>query len=438
MTMCCTFLERKNVRKIFNKGEVPMKLKQYTAALAAAMLLAAMPMAAYADNDTTQENTTETAASAETEEAQNSETEKPKKKTTEDGLYNYGYDEDGNIRLLDFNMRGQQGEVIIPSEIEGKPVVYIGNACFLEIYGITSAVIPKTVKNVGESIFYGCTSLEKITVEEGNPYFTATEDGVLMGDGGRFIVCYPPGRKAESYTIPDGVDEIAPGCFAYAQHLKTVTIPNTVGYIDNLAFSRSGIERIAIPDSVVQIDDYAFSYCENLSEVNLGKGVESIYHAAFAFCPKLTEIKLPDSLLLIGQYAFCGTGMKSVTIPSSVETINFCAFGYDEDLSPISDFVIYGEPYSAAQMYCSASDSENEYENNFTFINVKNPDSTVENAESEEEGTEPQKTTMGDPEKTRNIVIAACGTVLAAVLAVAGVLFFRSRKKKEQGEENEK
>lgn len=437
MTMCCTFLERKNVRKIFNKGEVLMKLKQYTAALAAAMLLAAMPMAAYADNDTT-ETATETTVSAESTETQTSETEKPKKKTTEDGLYNYGYDEDGNIRLLDFNMRGQQGEVIIPSEIEGKPVVYIGNACFLEIYGITSAVIPKTVKNVGESIFYGCTSLEKITVEESNPYFTATEDGVLMGDGGKFIVCYPPGRKAESYTIPDGVDEIAPGCFAYAQYLKTVTIPNTVGYIDNLAFSRSGIERIAIPDSVVQIDDYAFSYCENLSEVNLGKGVESIYHAAFAFCPKLTEIKLPDSLLLIGQYAFCGTGMKSVTIPSSVETINFCAFGYDEDLSPISDFVIYGEPYSAAQMYCSASDSENEYENNFTFINVQNPDSTVENAESEEEGTEPQKTAMGDPEKTRNIVIAVCGTVLAAVLAVAGVLFFRSRKKKEQGEENEK
>lgn len=410
-----------------------MKLKQYTAAIAAAMLLAAMPLTAYADNDTTQAST-EATASAETTETQEATTEKPKKKTTEDGLYNYGYDENGNIRLLDFNMRGQQGEIVIPSEIEGKPVVYIGNACFLEIYGITSAVIPKTVTSVGESIFYGCTSLEKITVEEGNPYFTATEDGVLMGDNNKFLVCYPPGRKAESYTVPAGVDELAPGCFAYAKHLKTVTLPNTVGYIDNLAFSRSGIERIAIPDSVVQIDDYAFSYCDNLSEVNLGKGVESIYHAAFAFCPKLTEIKIPASVKLIGQYAFCGTGMKSVTIPPTVETINFCAFGYDEDLAPIRDFVIYGEPYSAAQMYCTASDTENEYENNFTFVNTQNPDSTVESTEPAP--TEPQKG-EGAGIAIMPVVLPVVGGILAIAAAVVAVIVGKKRQKKEQGEKHE-
>jgi len=226
-------------------------------------------------------------------------------------------------------------------------------------------------------VFFGCKSLEKISVEEGNSYFSVTEDGVLLGDDGKFFICYPPGKKDEFYTIPDGVDELAPGCFAYTQHLRGVDIPDTVGYIDNLAFSHSGIERISIPDSVVQIDDYSFAYCENLAEVDLGNGVESIYHAAFAFCPKLTEIEFPPSVTLIGQYAFCGTGMESVTIPATVTDINFCAFGYDEDLSPIGDFVIYGEPYSMAQTYCTANDSENDYQNNFTFVSLANPEATI-------------------------------------------------------------
>ena len=90
---------------------------------------------------------------------------------------------------------------------------------------------------------------------------------------GNFLVCYPAGKPEESYTIPDTVDEIAAGCFAYAKNLKTVEIPDSVLYVDNWSFAYSKIESIALPDSVIEVDDYAFAYCENLSDVDLGNGI---------------------------------------------------------------------------------------------------------------------------------------------------------------------
>ncbi|MDE5563617.1 MAG: leucine-rich repeat domain-containing protein, partial [Oscillospiraceae bacterium] len=100
------------------------------------------------------------------------------------------------------------------------------------------------------------------------------------------------------------------------------------------------------------------------------KGVEKIYHAAFLNDTALVQITLPDSLTNIGQYAFCGTGLTCVTIPNSLEEISYCAFGYDSSMSAVSGFTIYGEPYSLAQNYATASDDENDYQNSFKFVAV--------------------------------------------------------------------
>ncbi|MBQ9111695.1 MAG: leucine-rich repeat domain-containing protein [Oscillospiraceae bacterium] len=395
--------------------------------LAAAMLLAFAPVTAHAETEAVTEETQDT-------------TEKSSKKTTEDGWFSYGFDEEGNVEIYDFNMHGYLGEVVVPSEIEGKPVVYLGNACFLEAFNLTSVVIPASVESMGESVFFGCSSLEKITVEEGNPYYTSTEDGILMGDDEKFLVCYPAGKPEESYTIPDTVDEIAAGCFAYAKNLKTVEIPDSVLYVDNWSFAYSKIESIALPDSVIEVDDYAFAYCENLSDVDLGNGIQSIANAGFAFCPSLKEITIPESLSYVGQYAFAATGMKSVTIPVTLANIDYCAFGYNEDLHAINDFVIYGVAGSAAQIYAEAVDEDNSYMNDFPFLEIE-AEGASEAADPADSAAEQKETDSAEdpaaPAAKENnplpIILGVCGGIIAVLAAVLIVLLVKKPAAKKEG-----
>ena len=285
--------------------------------------------------------------------------------------YQYGLDEEGNAELYDFLLSDSfQGELTIPTEIEGHPVDYVGNACYMNAKGITSVVIPASITDMGDSVFLGCTALDHFTVEAGNPYYSVN-DGVLMADGNSFLVAYPAAKPLDAYMIPPGVNELAPGAFGFAVNLKEVVIPDGVEFIDNWCFSYSNIEKISIAGTVYQIDDYAFAYCNSLNSVNLNAGIRKIYHAAFAYDKALTQITLPNTLTLIGQYAFCGTGLSCVTIPRSLQEISYCAFGYDSNLNEISEFTIYGEPYTMAQEYATATDEENDYANHFTFVAVQ-------------------------------------------------------------------
>lgn len=286
--------------------------------------------------------------------------------------YKYGLDAEGNAKLYDFLLSDTfEGDLVIPSEIDGHPINYVGNACFLEAKGITSVTIPAGLTDMGENVFMGCTALTTFYVEEGNPYYFANEDGILMADDGAFLVAYPAAREGTEYSTPDGVDEIAPGAFCFAQNLKTINITEGVEFIDNWAFAHSNIETANISGTVYQIDDYAFAHCDSLHQVNMGSGIEKIYHAAFAYDRALTQITLPSTLTFVGQYAFCGTSLSCITIPRAVEEINYCAFGYDKNYNAIADFTVYGEPYTMAQEYCTARDTENDYENHFTFVAVE-------------------------------------------------------------------
>ena len=349
---------------------------KFYAVLAAAVLLFSVPMTVCAEEEEGQEEELEAYVGESID-------------------YEYTIDAEGNVRLDHFKPADSyEGAVTIPSEIEGHPVTRVGNGCFMSAKGITSIKIPSSLSDVGVSSFFDCDALEYFEVEDGNHYFSV-DDGVLRADGGRLLVAYPASKEGETYTVPDGVEEIVSGAFGFAQNLKKITIPDGVQYIGTWAFAHSDkLEKADIAGTVYRIENYSFSYCSALSDVQLHSGTEEIWHAAFAYDPALKQVTLPNTLLTVGQYAFCGTGMTCVTIPSSVQEISYCAFGYDADMNPIHGFVIYGEPYSTAKEYATASDPENDYENKFNFIAVMDADIPYElgGGELYKEETEPVET----------------------------------------------
>lgn len=374
-----------------------MENKKLKKCCAAAMLLAATVsslhlclMPAFAEGEeTTIADTTNPENSSET-----SATEAPKPEE----LYRFEINTAGRAEIYDFIPSDTyKGALEIPAQLDGCDVGYIGNAAFMNATGITSVTIPATVTDIGNSVFFGCTSLEKFNVQSGNTYLSIADDGVLYADEGKFLVAYPAAKAGESYTIPDAVDEIAPGCFGFAKNLKEMTIPAHVNFVDSWCFAYSNLEKVSIASA--NLDEYAFAYCEKLSGLELQSGVETVSDAAFSNCPALEQVTLPDTLTTIGQYAFCGTAMKSVTIPANVNEISYGAFGYNADMFAISDFTVYGYPGTAGQTYCTEEDPENDYKNDFTFVDLsETPEATAENLDVVQ-NSDPDAESNAEPDK---------------------------------------
>ena len=75
--------------------------------------------------------------------------------------------EDGSVTIECYI--GSGGDVVIPAEIDGKPVSAIGNVvgtigAFQDCTNGTSVVIPDGVVEIQDNAFYGCTNLEVVTV----------------------------------------------------------------------------------------------------------------------------------------------------------------------------------------------------------------------------------------------------------------------------------
>ena len=131
---------------------------------------------------------------------------------------------------------------------------------------------------------------------------------------------------------------------------KHVTIPDGVNIIGNGAFQETSIESVMFPYSLEEIADWAFSGCKLLSEVVFPQSLRYIGKYAFYGCLSLKRIDIPGSVQMVGSDAFCnchslsqvdfhyGTvsigeyafrycGLKEISLPASIVTLDWKCFG---------------------------------------------------------------------------------------------------------------
>ncbi len=141
----------------------------------------------------------------------------------------------------------------------------IRNEAFLGSNVLSSITIPNSVTSVGGHLFEGCSFLKRIEVDANSTSFTSV-DGVLFNKDKTVLFCYPAGKEALSYTIPDSVTVIKSEAFSYSK-LNSIAIPGSVTSIGYYAFSYSKLNSIAIPSSVTSIGYDAFYDCSNLTSL---------------------------------------------------------------------------------------------------------------------------------------------------------------------------
>ena len=203
--------------------------------------------------------------------------------------------ENGELWLTGYT--GEETDVEIPSELDGKKVDYLSET-LAQNPTVTSVVIPDTVTEIGYGVFCWCESLTSV-------------------------------------TIPGSVTKIGDYAFSACNSLETLTIPNSVTEIGDMVFAESAFTSIVIPDSVTTIGSGMFYDCEELTDVTLPDSITAfnaynlggVPYGWFERCEKLETVKLPESLVTIGIQAFhqCPK-FKSINIPKNVASIGWLAF----------------------------------------------------------------------------------------------------------------
>ena len=177
------------------------------------------------------------------------------------------------------------------------------------------------------------------------------------------VLAYRNKESVLKYDIVEGGISAYPGKYYKAE--ETLVIP---GSIDNKIVTEiraeafkgnTTIKKVVIPKTVVKIGDSAFEGCVNLESVEIkdvsvtfltrstgslsllktayadSSGTESsnndiklavIGKKAFKGCSKLSGIVLNEGLLAIGDEAFADTGLKEITIPSTVTQMGASVF----------------------------------------------------------------------------------------------------------------
>ncbi len=218
---------------------------------------------------------------------------------------------DDEVTITDCN-ENASGDIVIPSTIEGYPVVQIDDYAFANCQGIENVTIFDNVEIIDVSAFRGCINLKNISL----PYSL-----IYIGDSA-FYEC----EKLTSIEIPNNVIYIGGWAFHACSNLVSVALPDGISSIEEWTFSEcTSLSNITIPNSVTSIGEMAFGECTNLTEIIIPDGVT--YLSGFAECINLTDITIPDSVTSIGDCAFWGcTNLTNIKIPNSVTSIGEMAF----------------------------------------------------------------------------------------------------------------
>lgn len=247
-------------------------------------------------------------------------------------------------------------------------VTKIEDSCFSRCAFLEAVTLPETLINMGEFVFYECTSLRSINLPDGMPFIsdssfkkcsslrhihlpTAT---FKIGESA-FEGCV----KLENLTLPQGISEIGKWAFYECETFTQMHIPADVRYIGARAFT--GCTRLpkftvdaknehycaidghlytrdmrtflayapadpsmsyTLRGNVSRIEDSSFSRCTNLVNVVIPDSVKFFGDFVFYNCSNLQTVKLPAQVYEMGKYTFKAcSSLQKADVPAGTQAI---------------------------------------------------------------------------------------------------------------------
>jgi hypothetical protein len=287
-----------------------------------------------------------------------------------DFTYEINTPDTNTITLTGYTGAGET--VHIPTTMDGKTVLAIGNSAFDRCTNLVEVTIPDSVLSVNDRAFNTCYSLTNVVIGS-----SVTNLGFYA-----FRYC----TNLTNITIPNSVTTAGDALFFHCFSLSNAVIGSGVNsdltYVfwdcpallnievhesnqrysshDGVLFDKdlSALIRYPearrgsydIPESVNNIGEAAFYHADHLTHLEIPYGVTNIGQASLCYCLSLTNLTIPDSVLCIdyGAINHCSS-LTNISIGSGVTYIGTNG-GFAVNTSLLS---IHVDPNNPA--YCSIS-----------------------------------------------------------------------------------
>ncbi len=215
-----------------------------------------------------------------------------------------------NIKRID---SGNYGCAMFGYYGEGKYNLYINNQL------VTNLDIPNTVDTIQFGTFYGCNSIQSITIPTQIKFMESN------------AFCCENLNSVTWNAINCNVEEFAFGECG-SGNINSLVLGDSVQVIPNYAFHHFGITNVNLPGSLTSIGERAFYRCYDLISITIPSQVTTIGDEAFKDCTNLRSITMEPTVpptIYTGTFYGVGTGV-SVNVPcGTVEDYSSAAFWFN-------------------------------------------------------------------------------------------------------------
>ena len=187
-------------------------------------------------------------------------------------------------------------------------LTYAGNTFkheLLRFSNISELIFEQSVNKIPYCSCSTVGPVEKITIK-GNPQLDRSAFGF-----------YYTSLKSVIFESND-FNTLPQNAFYGCSSLEKITLPAGITRINARVFAGcTSLTDVVFNGNITSIDAFAFKQCTSLKRINLGNYVESIGIGAFQECSSLYNMELPRYLKSLGNEAFKGcSSLESVTLPT--------------------------------------------------------------------------------------------------------------------------